>query len=82
MADKVTTTNELKLEAGFYDNDTRTITLDNPKSNLTKADITAVGTLAAATNPIIGDKGGAAFVKFNSAKIYEKTVTNLDLTIS
>lgn len=80
MADTIKSSNELKLEAGFYDNDTRMITLDNPKSGLTKADITAVGTLAASTQPIIGDKGSAAFVKFNSAKILEKTVTQLDLS--
>ena len=80
MADTIKSSNELKLEAGFYDNDTRTITLDNPKTGLTKADIVAVGTLAASTQPIIGDKGSAAFVKFNSAKILEKTVTQLDLS--
>ena len=49
MADTIKSSNELKLEAGFYDNDTRTITLENPKSNLTKADILAVGNLAAST---------------------------------
>lgn len=80
MADKVTSSNELKLVFGFYDNDTRTVTLDNPRPDLTAADIKAVGTLAKNTNPIIGDKGGARVVGINSAKIVEKTRYQLDLS--
>ncbi len=80
MADTIKSSNELKMEFGFYDNDTRTVTLENPKSTLAKADILSVAALAASTQPIIGDKGGAAVVGINSAKIYEKTVTQLDLS--
>lgn len=80
MADTIKGSNELKLVFGFYDNDTRTVTIENPKSNLTAANIKAVGTLAKNTNPIIGDKGGAHVVGINSAKIVEKTRTQLDLS--
>ena len=80
MADTIKSSNELKLEAGFYDNDTRTIAIENPKATLAKADIKALETLTVNTQPIIGDKGSAAFVKFNSAKILEKTTTQLDLS--
>ena len=79
MADTIKSTSELKMEFGFYDNDTRIVTLENPKPDLTKADILNVANLAASTQPIIGDKGGAAVVGINSAKICDKTVTQLDL---
>ena len=80
MADTIKSSSELKLVYGFYDSDDRTMTLQNPKSNLTAAQIKAVGTLAATTNPIIGDKAGAACVGIKSAKTLQKTVTYLDLT--
>ncbi len=79
MADTVKSSNDLKMEFGFYDGDTRTVTLENPRPDLTAADIKAVGTLAKNTNPIIGDKGGARVVGINTAKIFEKTDYNLDL---
>lgn len=72
---KMTTVYNLKLLAGFADEDDRIITLPNPKSNLTKADIDAVGTKAA--NVLIGDKYGAAFTRFKSARIVEGTITTL-----
>ena len=81
MADTVKSSSELKLVYDFYDGDTRTMTLENPKSNLTSASIKAVATLAAATHPIIGDKGGAAVVGISNAKTISKTTTYLDLTI-
>jgi len=79
MADTIKSSNELKMEFGFYDGDTRTVTLENPKPSLTANDIKAVATLAKNTQPIIGDKGGARVVGINSAKVFEKTDYNLDL---
>ena len=80
MADTVKSSSELKMVYDFYDGDDRTMTLSNPRSDLTVTQIKAVGTLAATTHPIIGDKGGAACVGIKSAKTLQKTVTNLDLT--
>lgn len=80
MADKVTSSNELKMVFSFYDNDTRTVSVENPRPDLTAADILEVGTLAKNTNPIIGDKGGARVIGISSAKIVEKTRTQLDLS--
>ncbi len=79
MADKVTTSKTLKLVAKFEDNDTRTLDLDNPKDNLTAAQIKAFETVAKTTQAIIGDKGGANFYKFTDAKTIEKETTVLDL---
>lgn len=81
MADTIKSTSELKIEFSFYDNDTRTVSLENPKDNLTPAQVNQVVTLAKNTQPIIGDKGSARVVGANSAKVVEKTVTNVDLTI-
>lgn len=80
MADKITNKSELKLVAGFYDNDTRTITLDNPRNNLTAGEIKTFGNAIRTNQAILGDKGGAAFVGFKSAKVSTKTITQLDLT--
>lgn len=79
MADKVTTVKELKLVAKFVDNDTRTIPLDNPKNNLTAADVKAFEATAKTTKAIIGDKTGADFNSIERAIVYEKETTNLDL---
>ena len=74
MADTVRTTKQLKLQAGFVDGDDRTITLDNPVANLTGAQIKAVD-----GSVLIGDKDGAAFDSWKSAKIVETQTTTLDL---
>lgn len=79
MADTVKSANELKMEFGFYDNDTRTVTLDNPRSDLTADDIHGIADYAKANQPIIGDKAGTRVVGINSAKIREKTTVYLDL---
>lgn len=81
MADTIKSSNELKMVAGFYDSDDRTITLQNPKANLAKADIKTFETVASTTQAIIGDKTGAAFVGIKSAKTVQKTKTDLDLTL-
>ena len=79
MADTIKSSSELKIESGFVDSDTRTITLLNPRSDLTAADILAVETTVKNTQPIVGDKGGSQFARFNKARIIEKQVTYLDL---
>lgn len=79
MADKITQTKVLSMELGFYDGDTRTITQDNPKDNLTVADLKAFAQVAKTTQAVIGDKNSAAFVGLNAAEILSKKVTQLDL---
>ena len=81
MADTIKSSAELKLGAAFADSDDRTITLQNPKNNLSAADIQAVETIAQTTQAIIGDKKGAAFVNFKSAVVHETTKMDLDLTL-
>lgn len=78
MADTTKTTYKVKLQASFDDGDTRIISLDNPRSGLTEADITALNTLATAV--LIGDKTGATFTGFIAAKYVEVTEVTIDLT--
>jgi len=78
MATKVTTSNQLKMIADFDGNDSRTITLNNPKPNLTPQDITTFAT--AATNVLIGDKAGGVFTGIRAAAYVETAVHDLDLT--
>jgi hypothetical protein len=79
MADTIKSSSELKLEAYFQDNDTRVITVDNPKANLTASQINAVGATMKTTNAILGDKGGADVMGFRTAKKTTTTRTELDL---
>lgn len=82
MADKITTTKELKLTAQFVDGDNRTLTLSNPKASLDSTTINAVATTLAEKQVLIGDKAGAAFLDFGtSAKIEETKKTVLDLSL-
>ena len=81
MADKITQKNELSLVAKFVDNDDRTITVDNPKANLTATDIKAFETVCKTTNAIIGDKGSADFYEFTKAKTKKSKKTELDLSL-
>ena len=77
MADKTTSTNELKIVAGFADGDERTIRYPNPKSNITAEQINALN--ASASSVLIGDKYGAPFNMFLDASIISKTTTKLDI---
>ena len=78
MADVTKTSKVLSLVAEFTDGDDRTITVGNPISGISAADINALNEPAA--NVLIGDKAQAAFSRFKSAKVIDHTVTTLDLS--
>ena len=81
MADIQTTKSTLSIVAEFADGDDRTINLENPNTAIDlTAQVKAVGAYAKANQPIIGDKAGAAFNRFKSAKIVNTRTTKLDLT--
>ena len=80
MADKIKTLRQLKLVASFVDGDYRTITAKNPKKTLTKADFADDTELTqAASKAIVGDRHGAAFNRWKSAKLVEQTLKIFDL---
>lgn len=71
----VSTLNQLKLLAAFADEDDRTITVDDPRQNLTEQDIRAIESSAAKV--LIGDKYGATFTRFKTAYYRTGTVTTI-----
>ena len=77
MADVIKTTNQLKILVGFTDEDDRTITIDDPKDNLTWSQVETLETKSA--NVLIGDKYAAKFSRFKEAYYLNTTTTNLDL---
>lgn len=76
MADVIKSSNQLKLLAAFVDEDDRTISIDDPKPNLSWNDISIVENNAA--NVLIGDKYQAAFSRFKEAKYVETYITEVD----
>ena len=78
--DTVTSSREGNLIVKFYDGDTRTVKLDNPKTNLTAANVKSFVQFMITNQPIIGDKTGASLTGAESFKIVEKTDRKLDLT--
>jgi len=81
MADKTSTTNTVQLFAEFADGDTRTVNVDNPSSaDSIGAAVYELQTFLQNNNVLIGDKAGAAFLRFRYANNVIKTKTVLDLT--
>ncbi len=84
MANKITTTNELKIENLFADGDTRTITLKNPKTTITTAEITALETLikngTGEESILIGDKYGSDFNRIQEVRKVAKTTIDYDIS--
>lgn len=76
MSDTTKTTKQLKLLAGFADEDDRTITIDDPKLNLTWDDIE---TFQAVSQVLIGDKFGAPFTRYKEAKYVDTTLTEIEV---
>lgn len=77
MADVAKITNKLKMTAEFVDGDTRIISLDSPRSNITAADIDALDNLFSTC--LLGDKTGADFYRIKYAAIVVDTRVELDL---
>ena len=63
----LTTEHILKIEYYFVDGDTRTQTINNARSNVTRAEILQLQSLIRQGNLLIGDKNQAAFGKIRKA---------------
>lgn len=79
MADVVKSSYILKINLGFADGDTRIINLDNPKRNLTAAQVHEVSQYIKNNNLLLGDKYGADSAGILTADIVESTKRTLDL---
>jgi len=84
MANKVTQTDELKIENLFTDGDTRTITLKNPKETISTSEITALETLikngTGEASLLIGDKYGSDFRRIQEVTRVSKITHEYDLS--
>lgn len=79
MADKITTSNELKFEFAFADGDTRIYRLKNPVSGNLSSQIDAINTMILTNNLIIGDKASGAFTGIYRVTKINKSVATLDI---
>ncbi len=79
MADTRKETYVLKIKLGFADGDTRTINLDNPRNDLTAAEIHQVSEFIKNNNLLLGDKYGADSAGILYADIVESTKITLDI---
>ena len=80
MADKVKSSQTLKLVAAFEDGDDRTLSIPTTRNDITKTNINNSTFVNAAKAVLIGDKTGADFKKWKSAQTVAQTVVYLDLT--
>ncbi len=79
MADTIKSSTELKLTCRFDDDDTRTITYEDPKGGLTAEDIISLEQDMIINQPLIGDKTGARFTGFDKAYTVEQINWILDI---
>lgn len=80
--DTATSSNELKIEYLFVDEDTRIQKIKNPRESLSKSDIEELNAWLQANNVVIGDKNGATFARIKKATKVETTKTELDLKLA
>ena len=80
MADVVKTSRSLIIENVFVDGDTRSLTLKNPRSDITESQITELNSFLQETNILIGDKDGATFGRIRKVTRRNSTTTYLDIS--
>ena len=74
----VTTESTLKIHCAFVDGDTRTITLKNPRSDLTSEDFQNLNTFILTNSLLIGDQTGAIFAAIQKAVKGSTTTRPID----
>ena len=80
MADVSTESAILKIKNYFVDGDTRTITLKNPKGNITTSDIEDLQAFMRTNNIILGDKVQGTFGKIEEVVKTHERKTYLDFS--
>lgn len=79
FADTSTYTQELQIKANFGEDDNRTITVPEARTNVTTQEIKDLENFLAESKILVGDKDGAAFTDIESAVLQETTRVKLDL---
>ncbi len=80
MADVIKTSRSLIIENVFVDGDTRSLTLKNPRSDISESQITDLNSFLQETNILIGDKNGATFGRIRKVTRRNSTTTYLDIS--
>lgn len=80
MADVIKTAYNLVIETVFVDGDTRTITIKNPRSNISQSDIADLNSYMQENNIIIGDKDGSTFGRIKKVTRRSSTTVYLDIS--
>ena len=80
MADVTKTSRSLIIENVFVDGDTRSVTLKNPRSDISESQITDLNSFLQETNILIGDKDGATFGRIRKVTRRNSTTTYLDIS--
>ena len=79
MADIIKTASILNIECSFVDSDTRTITMKNPRSDISSTDIENLQTFMQENQIIIGDRDLSDFRRIKRAVKRNITTRYLDL---
>lgn len=79
MADVTKISRSLIIENVFVDGDTRSVTLKNPRSNISESQITDLNSFLQETNILIGDKNGSTFGRIKKVTRRDSTTTYLDI---
>ena len=79
MSDMQKTTSSLSILCVFVDEDTRSITLKDPKASITSAEITTLNNFMQRNNIIVGDKEAATFGRIKTVTRVTKNEYQLDL---
>ena len=80
MADVTKTSRSLIIENVFVDGDTRSVTLKNPRSDISESQITDLNSFLQETNILIGDKNSATFGRIKKVTRRNSTTTYLDIS--
>ena len=80
MADVTKISRSLIIENVFVDGDTRSVTLKNPRSNISESQITDLNSFLQETNILIGDKNGSTFGRIRKVTRRNSTTTYLDIS--
>ncbi len=80
MADIIKTAYNLVIETVFVDGDTRSITIKNPRNNISQSEISELNSYMQENNIIIGDKDGSTFGRIKKVTRRSSTTTYLDIS--
>lgn len=78
MADTISSDRSLAIDAFFYDDDTRKLTVPDAKEDLTEAQVLA--TMPHAAKVLVGDKAGADFLGYKNIVVTDRTIIKYDLS--